>query len=77
MYEWRPQYAKYHKNTQVPDPKKHIPNLPHAVVNKYRDSFLYRAIKEYNDLNPLVQSCKSLPSFIGRCKKRLLSNIIS
>ena len=65
------------KTHRYPTRKKHIPNLPHAVVNKYRDSFLYRAIKEYNDLNPLVQSCKSLPSFIGRCKKRLLSNLIS
>ena len=65
------------KTHRYPTRKKHIPNLPHAVVNKYRDSFLYRAIKEYNDLNPLVQSCKSLSSFIGRCKKRLLSNLIS
>ena len=65
------------KTHRYPTRKKHIPNLPHAVVNKYRDSFLYRAIKEYNDLNPLEQSCKSLPSFIGRCKKRLLSNLIS
>ena len=65
------------KTHRYPTWKKHIPNLPHAVANKYRDSFLYRAIKEYNDLNPLVQSCKSLLSFSRRCKKSLLGNITS
>ena len=33
------------KTHRYPTRKKHIPNLPHAVANKYRDSFLYRAIK--------------------------------
>ena len=57
--------------------KKHIPNLPHAVANKYRNSFLYRAIREYSDLNPLVQNCKSLFSFNRSCKSSLLSSTLS
>ena len=50
---------------------KHIPNLPHARVEKYRNSFLYRAIKEYSDLNPTLQNCKTLSTFSHRYKKTL------
>ena len=62
------------KTHQYSTRNKHIPNLPHVVANKYRTSFLYRAIKEYSDLKPSVQNCKSLISFSHSCKKTFLSN---
>ena len=65
------------KTHRYPTRKKYIPNLPHGVANKYRNSFLYRAIKEYSDLNPLVQTCKSLLSFSRNCKKSLFNKIRS
>ena len=51
---------------------KHIPNLPHARVEKYCNSFLYRAIKEYSDLNPTLHNCKTLSTFSHKCKRTLL-----
>ena len=53
---------------------KHIPNLPHAVVDKYRNSFLYRAMKKYSDLNPTLQNCKTLSTFSHKCKKILFDS---
>ena len=43
------------KTHKYPTRNKHIPNLPHASVDKYCNSFLYRAIKEYSDLSPTLQ----------------------
>ena len=45
------------KTHQYSTRNKHIPNLPHVVSNKYRNSFLYRAVKEYSDLKLQVQNC--------------------
>ena len=57
------------KTHKYPTQNKHIPNLPHASADKYCSSFLYRAIKEYSDLNPTLQNCKTLSTFSHKCKK--------
>ena len=46
------------KTYKYPTQNKKILNLPQVTTNKYRSSFLFRAIKEYSDLNSTLQNCK-------------------
>ena len=61
------------KSHNYPMRSKEIPNLPQASTNKYRSSFLFRAIKEFSALNSTLKTCKTLNTFSYKCKKYLMS----
>ena len=61
------------KSHNYPMRSKEIPNLPQASTNKYRSSFLFRAIKEFSALNSTIKTCKTLSMFSYKCKKYLMS----
>ena len=61
------------KSHNYPMRSKEIPNLPQASTNKYRSSFLFRAIKEFSALNSTLKTCKTLNMFSYKCKKYLMS----
>ena len=55
---------------------KHLPNLPKAQKRKYRHSFLYQSILNYQELpNIIKHESATYPSFVGRCKKHLLDTL--
>ena len=51
------------KTHNYPTRYKYIPNLPQALSSKYRSSFLFRAIKEFSNLNSTLKNCKTLDRF--------------
>ena len=51
------------KTHRYPTCSKKIPNLPQITGTKYRSSFLFRAIKEYSDLNSWLCDTKNLSTF--------------
>ena len=61
------------KTHKYPMRNKDIPNLPQVSTNKYQSSFLFRAIKEFSNLNSHLKTCKTLNMFSHKCKKHLMS----
>ena len=62
---------KQHKyNTR----NKHLPNVPKATNKKYRSSFLYQHIKDFEQLpNTIKNESTTFPNFVRRCKKHILN----
>ena len=52
---------------------KNLPNAPLKMTNKYRLSLLYNSINLYNKLQDKIKKCKSLKSFIIKCKHHILN----
>ena len=52
---------------------KNLPNAPLKMTNKYRLSLLYNSINLYNKLPDKIKKCKSLKSFIIKCKHHTLN----
>ena len=61
--------SKIHK---YPTQNKEIPNLPQATTYKYRSSFLFRAIKEFSNLNSNLKTCNTLNMFSQQCERHHL-----
>ena len=53
---------------------KQIPNLPYVLNSKYKSSFLFRAVKEYSEIDDKLRSSRTLHSFARNCKKYLLQH---
>ena len=55
---------------------KHLPNVPKATNKKYRSSFLYQHIKDFQQLPDSIKNdSTTFPSFVRRCKKHLLNTV--
>ena len=52
---------------------KHELNLPKAQHCKYRNSFLIKGLRNYQSMPPDIKAIKKIPSFIGKCKSKLLN----
>ena len=50
---------------------KNIPNLPIVNNNRYRNSFLFKAIVEYSKLPTAIKQQRSYHTFVGKCKHYL------
>ena len=50
---------------------KNIPNLPIVNNNRYRNSFLFKAIVEYSKLPTAIKQQRSCHTFVGKCKQYL------
>ena len=61
------------KDHQYPTQSKKIPNLPQVSDLRYHSSFLFRAIKEYSDLDMSLRETNNLPTFNQRCKRQFLT----
>ena len=63
---------QHHYNTR----NKHLPNLPKAQKRKYRNSFLYQSILNYQELPTIIKKeSTSYLSFVSRSKKFLLDTV--
>ena len=52
---------------------KHLPNAPTRMKTLYRCSLLYKSITLYNKLPVCIKNCRSLKSFVSKCKHHLLN----
>ena len=57
----------HHYNTR----NKSTPNLPKAINNRYRNSFLFKAIVEYSKLPTFIKQQRSYHTFVNKCKHYL------
>ena len=57
----------HHYNTR----NKNTPNLPKAINNRYRNSFLFKAISEYSKLPNAIKQQHSYHTFVKKCKHYL------
>ena len=60
---------KHRYNTR----NKHLPNAPTQMTTLYRRSILYKAINNYNKLPTAIKNCRTLKSFVTKCKHHLLN----
>ena len=58
---------------RYPTRSKKIPNLPQVSDSRYHSSFLFRAIKEYSNLNVCLRETNNLPTFNQRCKRQFMT----
>ena len=65
-----------HSSTEKTHPyetrNKSIPNLPKITNNRYRNSFLFKAVSEYFKLLSDIKQQRNFYSFVRKCKHHLL-----
>ena len=63
------------KSHKYPTRNKLVTNLPNALGNKYRSSFLFNSIKLYSALDNRLKTSQSLVIFTKRCKELYFTKV--
>ena len=53
---------------------KHLPNLPNATNNKYKNSFLFKSMKLYSELPVTERETTNLKSFVSKIKRKIFES---
>ena len=53
---------------------KHLPNLPTATNNKYKNSFLFKSVKLYSELPTTDRNVCHLKGFVATIKGRIFES---